>query len=328
MATRLLRIGVNAGAREAANRVQHRGHQADRPVGEQLGREQPEQGRGDLALGRESRRVAADRVEVDDQRRGEQEEHGCDEQDAGRQGQHGRDRLDGLGLRARRQPAHEHRDEGGREDAAEHEIVNDVRRVVGEVERVGQVRVPEGIDRDENAQKSGDARDEGPDPLHRWSPPRGPGVGWRPRRADPDSRRRTRIVASRGAYPGETRWRRYPRQGARQAPPVDRPMSSRCRTRSVAFASRGRFRNGARCRFMLFVTVMLAGAPPAPSQRGPQPPDEQEGPRSGSQPDRDSRDRRGTDGEFAAYQDEAPGRREKLAAAGSNRRRCALSPGR
>ena len=140
---------------EAAGSVQHGSHQADRSVGEQLGREQAQQISRHLTLRDDAGAVAADGVQVDDPR-SRKEEHDCGaEKHAGRQSQHGGYRFNCLLLRASRQAGDEDRDERRREDAAENEVVNDVRCVVGEVERVGKRRVPERVDRDEDAQQSG-----------------------------------------------------------------------------------------------------------------------------------------------------------------------------
>ena len=221
--------------REAANRVQHRAHQADRSVGEQLGREETEKRGGDLTLGREPRFVAADRVKVDDVRSTDRKQHGRDDEAARRKRQNGRDGVDGLLLGACRQVVDEDRDERRRENPAQHQIVDDVRRVVGEVERVGQVRVPEGVDRGEDPQQTRDSRQQradghvggggsetGPAAFARVNAPPPPGRLRRPR-----TRRARSLVARHGASrPREAGGGRDSRQGAWQSPPIDRPMAS------------------------------------------------------------------------------------------------------
>ena len=121
---------------EAPHGVQHRSHQADRPVAEQLDGEEPEEVRRDLPFGSQSGCMCADGVQVDDERRRQEEHDGGAEEDHAREGHDSRDRVLRLVAWARRQPMNELRDERRRQHAAEHEVVDDVRRVVGEVERV------------------------------------------------------------------------------------------------------------------------------------------------------------------------------------------------
>ena len=183
-----------------------------------------------------------------------------------------------------------------------------------------KVRVPEGVDGDEDPQETGDAREQRADRD----------VGGR--RAETGPARRLRACSAAreaperrapaiprpdrpapGFDPGQAGRGRDSRQGAGQAPSIDRPMAS----------------------------AAVGGLPPAPHEagsgtvpgagswrwpgharrvrrrrrrkRGPQPPEEQERTGSDGQPDRDSRDRRGADGGLLARQ--ARGRRSARAVA-------------
>ena len=202
-------------SREAAGSVQHRSHQADRSVGEQLGREEAQQISGHLTFRDDAGPVAADGVQVDNPRSREEEHDRGAQKHAGRQGQHGGYRLNSLMFRASRQARDEDRDERRGEDPAENKVVNDVRCVVGEVERVGKRRVPERVDRDENAKQPGYSRDEraGCDVGGRraQAPARPAGVRYAPGRRSYG--RCDRRLGT--ADPGQSGGRRYPGQGAR-----------------------------------------------------------------------------------------------------------------
>ena len=201
--------------------------------------------------------------------------------------------------------------------------MDDVRCVVGEVERVGQVRVPEGVDGDENPQKAGDTRDERAgryissrraEPSPRRPPgDLGAGVTGRPRRSPcvPGAGE-----PGRGGYPG---------QGARQAPPVDRPLF----TEPVRAAPPAPHEAGS-----CTASVACTGPPHAwparrlPASCRPQPPEEEEGGGADGQRDRDPRYRRGPDRQLCARQLRGARRATEAAAAGSNRPRCVCARGR
>jgi hypothetical protein len=57
---------------------------------------------------------------------------------------------------------------------------------------------------------------------------------------------------------------------------------------------------------------MSGGVSPTTTRRGPEPPEQEEGRCTDGQRDRDTRDRRGSDGEFGACQLETTSWREKL----------------
>ena len=120
---------------EAVARREHRRHEADRPVEEELGREESEELDGDRVLGRGG---LAEREQRDERRRGEDEGDRRDDEDDARHRDDRRDRLDRFLLGPRRQPLDEDRDERRREDPPEDEVVQRVRCVIRQVERVGE----------------------------------------------------------------------------------------------------------------------------------------------------------------------------------------------
>jgi hypothetical protein len=120
-------------------------------VEEHLRQEEPREQDRQLALGV---RYLGVEVEVDDQRRGEHQQHG-------RRAEHEHDereqplrvRLAAVGVVLGR--PHEQRDDDGGEDAAEQQLVDDVRRGVRDVVRQADAGDPDGGGDDGRAQEAG-----------------------------------------------------------------------------------------------------------------------------------------------------------------------------
>ena len=146
---------------EAVARREHRRQEADRPVKEQLRREEPEQFDGDGVFGR---RRLAEGEQRDESGRGRDERDRRDDEDDAREGDNRRDRLDRFRLGARGQPFDEHRDEGRREHTSEDQVVHRVRRVVREVERVGKARSAERIGEHDETREPHQPGDDGTEP--------------------------------------------------------------------------------------------------------------------------------------------------------------------
>ena len=94
---------------------------------------------------------------------GHQRRHRGGEQDDDGDGDDGRDRLEGLALVPVGQAVDEDGDEGGREDAAQHDVVEHVGRGVGQVVGVGQEGLAERPGQGHEAEQPGEPRDAGPD---------------------------------------------------------------------------------------------------------------------------------------------------------------------
>ena len=91
--------------------------------------------------------------------------------------EHGRDGVEGLALGLVGQPVDEDGDEGGGEDAAQHDVVEHVGRGVGQVVRVGQRRLAEGPGQGDEAEQPGDPGDAGADRHVGGRRPEGQGAG-------------------------------------------------------------------------------------------------------------------------------------------------------
>ena len=125
---------------QAMTGVEHRADEGDTAVEGHLGSEEAKQLRGHLPLGGEIGLMASDGVEVDDLRGQDDEHDGGDDESDHRQGQRGGDVLPGLSLTgAGGQAFHEDWQHGGRQQSPHHQVVDDVRRGVGQVVRVGQM---------------------------------------------------------------------------------------------------------------------------------------------------------------------------------------------
>ncbi len=99
---------------------------------------------------------------VDEEGRRQQRGQGGDRQDDDGDGDDGGDRLERLLLVLPGQPVDEDRDERGREDPAQHDVVEHVRRRVGQVVGVGEGRLAERPGQRHEAEQPGDPRDAGP----------------------------------------------------------------------------------------------------------------------------------------------------------------------
>ena len=148
---------------EAAPGVEQCGRQHEEAVGGDLDHEPAQEPGGDLALEQHTVDLVRARVRiehgerVDEERRRHECRHGRDGQDDHRDREHGRNGVEGFALALVGQPVDEDGNEGGREDAAQHDVVEHVGRGVGEVVRVGQRRLPEGPGEGDEAEQSGDA---------------------------------------------------------------------------------------------------------------------------------------------------------------------------
>ena len=94
-----------------------------------------------------------------------------------RHGEHGRDGVERLALGLVGQPVDEDGDEGGGEDAAQHDVVEHVGRGVGQVVGVGQRRLAERPGQGDEAEQPGDAGDAGADRDVGGRRPQGQGGG-------------------------------------------------------------------------------------------------------------------------------------------------------
>jgi hypothetical protein len=72
-------------------------------------------------------------------------------------GEHGGDGVEGLALGLVGQPVDEDRNEGGRQDAAQHDVVEHVGRGVGQVVRVGERGLSQRPGEGDEAEEPGDA---------------------------------------------------------------------------------------------------------------------------------------------------------------------------
>ena len=132
-----------SGHGERAFRVEDRRPQRRQPVEEDLRHEHDEQRNGQLDLLLGVGGVLSDREEPDDQRG---ERRGHDRQCGQSQGHHRGQRVDRASVFVL-EAIDDDRHERGGEDTTEHQVVDDVRRRVGEVVRVGDDETAEGIRR-------------------------------------------------------------------------------------------------------------------------------------------------------------------------------------
>ena len=149
------------GSDEPPSRVEHRAGQRDEPVEEDLRCEHAQEGRGHRLLVAARLAAEAEGVQPDDDGRGEEEEHRDNRQQDRCDRHHRRHRAPRVVLVARRQAVDEDGHEGGREDPAQDEFVDDVRRRVGQVVAVGQAHEAERVGEGEDASEAGEPRQHG-----------------------------------------------------------------------------------------------------------------------------------------------------------------------
>ena len=158
------------GGGEAAVGIEQRRGEGRQPVEEHLGHEQPQEGGGHLLLGGSRGRLQAEGVQADDRRGGQDSDGGEGDEEGARHGHHGRGGLVVAPVAVVDEDGHE----GGRQDAAEEELVDDVGSGVGQVVRVGQAGEAEGVGHGGQAGNAGEAR-QGRAQRHRGTRPENTG---------------------------------------------------------------------------------------------------------------------------------------------------------
>ncbi len=143
--------------------VEDRGDQGGHAVEQNLGGEHAEQRCGDGLLVAPFGAMEPEAVQVDDGGGDDDEQQRHPDQDQEGGGDDDGDGLPRVVLVARGQVLDEHRDDEGRHDPAEHEVVDDVRGGVGQVVAVGEAREAEGVGEGDDAAEPGEARQEGGD---------------------------------------------------------------------------------------------------------------------------------------------------------------------
>ena len=146
--------------RESAPGVEHGGREGSEAVEQDLGRKHTEQGSGHRLLVGGRRALEAEAVEADDGGGDGHEQHRHPHQQDDGSRHHGGDGLPGLVLVPVAQVVDEDGDDERRHDPAEDEVVDDVRRGVGQVVAVGHAGESECVGEGHQPTEAGDAREE------------------------------------------------------------------------------------------------------------------------------------------------------------------------